>query len=46
MDIGSGEEIWKEHLMSPTGCTKNNRVDVATNNTINPNSKKQPSQKK
>jgi hypothetical protein len=44
MDIGSGEEVWKEHLMSLNGCTKNNRAEV--NTTINPNSKKQPNQKK
>jgi len=30
MDIGAGEEVWKEHLMSPQGCTKNNRIDNKT----------------
>lgn len=43
MDIGVGEEVWKDHLMSPTGCTKNNRVDAPS--TTNPNSKKPPSKR-
>jgi len=48
MDIGSGEEVWKEHLMSPTGCTKNNRANnIASNTTTQPNAaRKQPTVKK
>lgn len=31
-NLGSGEEVWKDHLMSPSGgCTKNNRKNQNNN---------------
>lgn len=46
VDIGAGEEVWKEHLMSPTGCTKNNRSGNASGTGINgPNARKIPTKK-
>jgi hypothetical protein len=44
LNIGSGEEVWKEHLMSPSGCTKNNRKNLSSNNNNN-NSVPEPSKK-
>ena len=29
MNIGSGEEVWKEHLMSSNGCPKNPRKSIS-----------------
>lgn len=43
-NIGLGEEIWKEHLMSPNGCVKNNRKNISSNSVPEP--AKKPNQKK
>ena len=44
-NLGSGEEVWKDHLMSPNGCQKNSRKFFSSNsvpdqqNTTNTNNK-------